>query len=216
MRLAYAAAFSLLTVLIAALYSGFIMQLGLRANSVLLPRKEWILANAGLWALGWWLWLVVIFGWMLLLVVLMWRYTPAHRVATMLQSGLLIISALLAMCGSIVAMNVLPAALSQPDGAGDLVPSLVALVDAWSGSFLASGLTMGGIVTAWIGLDLMRLKKLPWSWLAPGVVAAALMIPSAFTYPNLLLLILAAIAWIGWCLFLATRREEPRPFPEIL
>jgi len=199
MRLAYAALFSMLTLLAAMIYSGFIMDAGLRISSVLLPRKEWILTNIGLWEVGWWLWLLAIFGWMLLLVTLMWRYTPAHRVATMLQSGLMLISAVLAILGAIAWMKLLPVAMSQPDGLGDLIPTFVA-----------------GIVTAWIGFDLMRLKKLPWLWLIPASVVGLLMIPAPIFFPSLYLLIPAGLIWLGWCLFLSTRQDEPRPFPELL
>lgn len=206
----------MLTLLAAMAYSGLIMDAGLRISSVLLPRKDWILTNVGLWEVGWWLWLLAIFGWMLLLVTLMWRYTPAHRVATMLQSGLIIISAVLAILGTIAWMKLLPIAMSQPGDSGELVSTFVALVDTWATSLLASGCFMGGIVTAWIGIDLIRLKKLPWSWLMPAGVVGLLMVSAPISFPSLYLLIPAGLIWLGWCLFLSTRRDEPRPFPELL
>lgn len=214
MRLAYAAFFSMFTLLIAAIYSGTIISAGMRINSVLLPRKEWILTHSGLWALGWWLWLLVIFGWMLLLVTVMWRYSPAHRVATILQSGLMIISAVLAILGVLTWMNLLPVAMMQPDS--QLTPSLVALVDAWATSLVAAGCLMGGGVTAWMGIDLVRLRKLTLPWLAPAIIAGLLLVPAPFYLPNPYPLMVAAAMWIGWCLFLVTRRADPPAFPEIL
>lgn len=216
MKLANAALFSMLTILVAAIYSGMIISAGMRINSVLLPRKEWLLTNNGLWMLGWWLWLFAIFGWMLLLVTIMWRYSPVHRVATILQSGLMIIAAVLTIVGVITWMNLLPVAMMQPDDSGQLVPTYVALVDALAISLLAAGCLMGGGVTAWIGFDLARLRKLTLAWLAPSIIAGALMMAAPFYFPNPYPLMVAAIIWVGWCLFLVTRRAEPPAFPEML
>jgi len=216
MKLAYAALLSMSTILIAALYSGMIISAGLRINSVLLPRKEWILTNNGQWVLGWWLWLFAIFCWMVLLATLMWRYSPVHRVATMLQSGLMIVSAVLAIIGVLTWMNLLPVVMMQPDDSGQLIPTYVALVDTFATSLLAAGCLMGGGVTAWIGLDLLRLQKLPSTWLAPAIIAGLLIVPAPFFLPNPYPLIVAATVWVGWCLFVATRRAEPPAFPEIL
>ena len=76
MKIRYAAMLSSLSLLIAGLYTVTVMRDGLRITAVQLPRQVWIIDNAGLWSLGNWLWLLAIFGWMVLLVTLMWSYLP--------------------------------------------------------------------------------------------------------------------------------------------
>ncbi|MEM7536520.1 MAG: hypothetical protein AAF639_30330 [Chloroflexota bacterium] len=210
MKLSYAALLSGITALTATLFTILLMRSGLRVQAVLLPRQEWLLDNMGVWAIGWWLWLIVIFGWMVLLVTLMWSYTPAHRVSTMLQSGLMIISAVLLIIGVAVWMNLLPLAIN------DLNPeSMTGLVDMLALSLVNSGLFMGGLVTAWITLDLALLKKLPWLWLAPGIAAGILAAPSPFLVPQWPeLLALSGVCWLVWCVLLITRQEAPARYDE--
>lgn len=209
MKISYAAAFSGLAFLVAILFALFIMRPGLRITGVLLPRQAWILNSPVEWSIGWWLWLVAIFSWMLLLITFMWRYTPAHRVPTMLQSGLMLIAAVLAIAGVVIWMNTLPLAASQADGMNTMM-----LIDMMAMGLLGAGAFMGGIVTAWIGIDLARLGKLTWAWMMPGILAGALAIPSPFLFPNVYHLFASAFFWLVWCGFLATRRKEPNPFPE--
>lgn len=209
MKISYAAAFTTLAFLVATLFSLLVAAPGFRVASQLPLRQQWFAAAAALWAVNGWLWLLAIFSWMVLLVTFMWRYTPAHRVATMLQSGLMLIAAVLAIGGVVVWMAVLPTALAAED-AGSVVPVVDALALALSGS----GLFMGGLVTAWIGVDLLRLEKVTWPWVAGAIIAGILAAPSPFLLPNVYHLLAGALVWCVWGLFLATRPEEPSPFAE--
>lgn len=85
----------------------------------------------------------------------MWRYSPAHRVPTMLQSGLIIISSVLAVVGILVWLAFLPVAVDL-ENAVNIVP----LLDAFALGAIGGGCLMGGIVTSWFCIDLLRLKKL--------------------------------------------------------
>ncbi|MEM7130290.1 MAG: hypothetical protein AAF702_28455 [Chloroflexota bacterium] len=211
MKLSQAATFSGGAVLVATLFSTFVARPGLRMNSVFLPRKVWLLEQPELWQIHWWLWLVAIFSWMCLLVTFVWRYTPAHRVATMLQNGLMVISAVLAILGALVWMGTLPRIVMVDD------PTIwVQLIDNLALTLLGGGAFMGGVVTLWITVDLLNLRKLTLSWLAPGILAGLALIPSPFLLPSFYHLILAAIFWVIWCIVLIIRRPEPKPFPELL
>jgi hypothetical protein len=162
------------------------------------------------WQIGGWLWLLAIFAWMVLLVVLSWSYLPAHRVATMLQNGLLISAALLAMAGVVVWMTGLPIALLQPDMAN----SLATLVDALALGLLGAGLMLGGAVTTWIASDLWRQALLARPWLVLGAAAGLLALPSPLLLPNGTLLLVSLACWLLWCGWLATRPRLPSPFSE--
>lgn len=207
MKLWYAATFSGCTLLASALYSALVNRSGLRLQGVTLDRRVWLVENSALWELGWWLWLLFIFSWMVLLVVLMWRYSPAHRVTTMLQSGLIIIAAVLAIGACLGWMKVIPAAAAQESSL-----ELLHLVDTLVLALAGAGCFMGGLVTLWMGLDLWRLERLPWLWLLPAMVAGLCAATTPFLLPQPHLLIGAGICWLGWCAFLATRREEPKVF----
>lgn len=127
----------------------------------------------------------------------------------MLQSGLIIISAVLAIAGLTTWMAVMPYAV-RLDEALLLMP----LVDAFVLGLLGAALFMGGAVTAWIGWDLARLDTLTVYWGAPAIVAGLLAVPSPFLLPTPWHLVAAGIVWIGWCLYLSTRKEMPNAFSE--
>ncbi|MBV7332585.1 hypothetical protein KFU94_31030 [Chloroflexi bacterium TSY] len=152
-----------------------------------MPRRGWINENPLAWEIGWWLWMLVVVGWMLFLVTLIWRYSPAHRVPTMLQSGLIIIASVLVVIGILVWMAVLPVAVDL-ENAVNIVP----LIDAFALGAIGAGCLMGGIVTSWICIDLLRLRKLTWSWVVPGLIAGLCMIPSPFLLPQPYLLAVSA------------------------
>ncbi len=108
MKVIQAARFSGLIFLVATTFAIFATRTGYRIVGVTLPRQVWLVEHPTLWAAGNWLWMLAIFSWMLVLVALMWSYSPAHRISSMLQSGLLIIAAVLLIAGVVVWMNVLP------------------------------------------------------------------------------------------------------------
>lgn len=213
MKIPYAARFAALAFLIAALHTSLQLPSGLipldpTLTGDLMVRQSWLLELALQWRVGLWLWLVAIFSWMVVLVVLTWNYLPAHRVAGMLQSGLMLIGAVLAIAGINVWMGGLPTLLatSIPDG------QLVALVDVLARTLLGSGMMMGGITTAWIAYDLIQSKLLARGWvgllLASGI--GALLAP--FFAFNMLVLGVTAFCWFLYCLWLATRRRLPNAF----
>lgn len=211
MRLSYSALFSGLCLVMAAAYSLTVARQGLRLVAVQLPRYDWVSANPNLWQLNWWLWLLFVFSWMVLLATFIWRYTPVHRVATMLQSGLITISAILTIIALLVWMNLLPLALTHPEPA-----DMAQFVDTLALTLLGAGCFMGGIVTTWICLDLIWLKKLTISWLLPGILAGCTLIPSPFLFPSANHILLGGVLWIIWSILLIVRGPEPRPFPELL
>lgn len=209
MKLRSAAVASGVTSLVTLLYSLFIMRLGLRIVGVPFPRQAWLLDQSVLWNIGIWLWLLAIFGWMLMLVALTWSYLPAHRISTMLQNGLVIIAAVLGIAGAVIWMNTLPWAATQ-----DSAPQWLSLIDRVVLGLLGAGLFMGGIVTAWLVADLARLDFLSWAWVMPGILAGVAAIPSPFLLPRGLHLILAGVLWCGWCFFVASRRKMPQAYAE--
>lgn len=187
MKVSFAAIYSSISLTIASLYTIFVSRAGLKIQGVLLPRRGWINENPLAWEIGWWLWMLVVVGWMLFLVTLIWRYSPAHRVPTMLQSGLIIIASVLVVIGILVWMAVLPVAVDL-ENAVNIVP----LIDAFALGAIGAGCLMGGIVTSWICIDLLRLRKLTWSWVVPGLIAGLCMIPSPFLLPQPYLLAVSA------------------------
>lgn len=210
MQLPFAARFAVGAILTATIYTLLVMRAGVRITGVLAPRQFWILDHPLQWQLGWWLWLVTIFSWMVLLVALSWHYLPAHRMAGMLQSGLMVIAAVLLIAGVTVWMGMLPATLTEFAEAALLTP----LVDALALGLLGAGLMMGGAVTTWLVVDLMRRSVLPRAWLAPLALAGLCLLPSPFLLPNPYLLLAAALCWLIGCGWLATRPRLPSPFVE--
>jgi hypothetical protein len=211
MKIQVAATLSAIACLSASLYTFLVMRPGVRILGVQIQRYFWVSESSGAWALGWWLWLISIFCWMLLMVTLAWSYIPAHRVPSMLQSGLMIIAATLGIGGIVVWMNALPLAAAL-ENAHAIAP----LVDAVSLGLMGSGLFMGGIVTAWMGFDLWRLNILPFRWVLPMMVAGLSALPSPFLFPQATHLIVGLTIWLGWCVFLATRHQFPLSFKEWL
>ena len=209
MRITYAARFSVVIFLVATLFTLFLTRTGLRIVGVSLPRQVWLAENSGLWAAGWWLWLPAIFSWMLLLTTLMWSYLPGHRLNSMLQSGLVIIGAILSMSGIVIWMNVLPgiAALSTDS-------TLITLVDDIALSLLGAGLAMMGIVTIWILIDLYRQDIFERRILLPGILTGLCLLPTPLLLPRVENLALGLLLWLVWCGLLATRTSFPNMFPE--
>jgi hypothetical protein len=210
MKIPYAARFSCISFSGAALYTWWQLLPGLPGESATDVRAAWLLHHGWQWQFGWWLWLVAIFSWMVLLVVLVWSYLPAHRVAGMLQSGLMVIAAVLAIAGMTVWMAVLPVVLAP----SNVAPNLIALVDTLSMSLLNAGCLMSGVVTAWLTLDLLRKNLLARVWLGILLLAGLALVPLAFFPLHPLLLLISFFCWLIGCLWLATRQHLPRPFAE--
>jgi len=133
-------------------------------------------------------------------------YTPAMRVATMLQNGLMLLSAGLLITGVTVWMALLPAAA---DG------EWAAFIDRLALAFLGGGLFMAGVTTGWIALDLAQLDRLPRSWLVPGMAAAALWIPTPFLLPAAVPALLGVAMFVAWTGFWATRPSLPPVYQEL-
>ncbi|MBI3958072.1 MAG: hypothetical protein HY328_04620 [Chloroflexi bacterium] len=201
--LARFAAFILLAVF---LYGLLLLPTPLAVESGWEARQAWLGHNELLWSLGGWLALAGVFGWMAFLVALMYVYSPAHRVATMLQSGLMLLSAGLLIAGVTVWMALLPGAANG---------EWAAFIDRLALAFLGGGLLMAGVTTAWITLDLALLERLPWPWLLPGTVAAALWIPAPFVLPTALPALIGLVIFVAWTGFWATRRTLPPVYQEL-
>ncbi len=187
---------------------------GLYLVNELSLRQSWMLDHALQWTLGCWLWLLSLFSWMVLLITLMWSYLPAHRVSGMLQSGLMIIAAVLAIAGITVWMNVLPAAFAQATSLqADLATGPAPIVDALALALLGSGCLMGGATTAWIAYDLIRQRHLSVTWLLLPLTSGFCLIFASFFQFNLYLLLTSLLCWLTWCIWLSIQRDLPSPFP---
>ncbi len=209
MKAIQAARFSGLSFLIATAFAIFVSRTGYRIIGVTLPRQVWIAENPTLWAVGNWLWMLAIFSWMVVLVAFMWSYSPAHRISSMLQSGLVIISAVLLISGIVVWMSVLPYSADQPNAA-ELIP----LIDSLALGLLGAGLFMAGTVTAWLGLDLIRLNALSREWALPAVLAGLCLLPTPLLLPRFTLIAAGLLLWLAWCLVLGTRKSLPSAYAE--
>jgi hypothetical protein len=220
MTIPYAARFATIAFLAASLFTAWQLQPGLAPfvlpltgypdlTDELQARQSWYVAHRVPWQAGWWLWLLAIFSWMVLLVVLAWSYLPAHRVTGMLQSGLMLIAAVLAIAGVNVWMVLLPAALTpaEPDS------HLVALTDLLARTLLGSGALMGGITTAWIAVELLQRRLLPRLWLALLGASGLCTLLAPFFALNVLLLLLALGCWLLACAWLAMHPRLPSLFP---
>ncbi len=210
MKTPIAARFSSVSLIIAVLYSLLLMWPGLRLVGVSFPRQAWIAENPLLWSLGLWLWLTVIFCWMWVMVSLMWAYLPAYRISSMLQSGLLLISATLAIGGVVVWMAALPTILPMRS-----VNELLPLVDSLALGLLGAGALMGGVVMCWVAADLIQQSPLHRGWLLLLGAAGVLAVPSPFLLPFPWHLLAAAICWLVWALHLAWMRRLPSAYPEL-
>ncbi len=205
MKLIRASRFATLVLIVTYAFSRLSLGPGMDTSQAWPQRQEWLVAHSLAWSLGGWLWMLTIFAWMLLMVALMHEYTPVHRVSTRLQSGLVLISAVLLLAGILVWSNVLPRMVT-PETAG--------LADALALTFLGGGLFMAGGVTAWVGVDLSLLEKLPRRWLSPGVLAGLCVLPTPFLLPRTGLLHVGFLALLVWCAFLGSRTRLPSAFPE--
>ena len=209
MRIIFAARLSGVIFLISTLFTLILTRAGFRMMGVALPRQVWLTENSALWAAGWWLWLLAIFSWMLLLITLMWSYLPSHRLNSMVQSGLILIGAILSMAGVVIWMNVLPAtARLNPD------PALISLVDGLALSLLGAGLSMAGVATVWLLVDLGRLKILNRSLLIPGILSGCFLLPTPWLLPRVENLAISLLLWLFWCGWLATQSSFPKAFSE--
>lgn len=205
MKLIRAARFAGLVMAVDLFFLYFLLSEALQVGGDWTEREAWLQANGWLWMAGGWLTLAAIFGWMALMVVFLYMYSPGHRVATMLQSGLILLSALLLISGTIIWMNLLPAAV---DG------TWAGFVDRLAMTFSGAGFFMGGAVTGWIALDMALLGKLPRSWVAPGVIAGLLILPAPFLLPNVIPLTVGLGFLIGWAEFIGLRQRMPPAYPE--
>jgi hypothetical protein len=206
MKVIRAAMFAAVVFGITNLYTLFVLPTPLGVTVDWTLRHDWLVANPLLWAVGGWLGLLAVFAWMLVLIALMYAYIPAHRLSTMLQSGLMLIGAVLLIIGLVIWMNLLPTARD-----GDQAT----FVDGLALSILGAGFFMGGAVTAWIVLDLALMEKLPRLWLLPGFLAGVLAVPSPFVLPNPLLLTVSALLFLIWALIFAVQRLIPAAYAEM-
>jgi hypothetical protein len=205
MKLIRSASFAAIVFAMVNLYTLLVLTTPLAIATEWTVRREWFAANPVLWMVGGWLALLAIFAWMVLLMALMYAYIPAHRLSTMLQSGLMLIGAVLLVIGIVIWMNLLPSARDATQAA---------FVDELALSILSAGFFMGGAVTAWIAVDLARLQKIPRLWLLPGLLAGLLALPSPFLLPNPILLLSAMVLFFVWALLLGVRRM-PAAYAEI-
>lgn len=183
---------------------------GLRMVGVQFIRQGWLLENPMAW-MAWWFWLLAIFGWMWLLIALAWTYLPAHRIASVLQSGLMLIGAVLLISGVIMWMGVLPVMATQADAAAWML-----LIDVIALNLLGGGCLMGGIVTTWIGVELFQIGKFSRGWTLLCIVAGLSILPSPLLLPSFIPyhLMVAVGAWWLWSIYLALQPQLPSPFPE--
>ena len=202
MKVAHAARFTALLFFITCAITLLYLRPGLRVAGVQFPRQGWLLENPTLWQVGGWLWLLAIFGWLWLLMALAWTYLPAHRLAAMLQSGLLLIGATLATAGVITWMKVLPVAVAQADAG-----IYLSLVDGLALGLLGGGCLLAGIATLWIGIDLWQQQGLSRPWVALCLLAGLFTLPSLFLFPWYYHLLPAALCWWLWTLYLAFSRN---------
>jgi hypothetical protein len=214
MNVLYAARFTTVVVLGAALYTWLQMRPGLATSGASAERQAWLALHGSVWTLGWWLWLVAIFSWMWLLIALAWSYLPAHRMAAMLQSGLMIIAAVLAIAGVTVWMAVLPLSVQMGGTTTNTGENLAPLVDMLAMSLVSAGCFMGGLVTSWIAWDLIRQKVLRRFWLWLLVLAGLALAPAPFTALHPYPLAAALGCWLLCTLWLSTRERLPSPFSE--
>ena len=216
MKVIRAARFAAAAALAAGLYSLLAMRPIYLQSVQELPQNQLAEENLLQWGLGGWLWLLAILAWMIFLAALMHSYSPVHRISSILQTGLLAISATLLILGVLVGMNRFELA-QIGNGGNELTASLAmwrALFDQFALTILGAGLAMGGGLTAWLCVDLVLLGKLPRRWMAPGAVAGILALPSPLLLPESRLLLIALAVYCIWCLVLAIRTSLPAAYPE--
>ncbi len=215
MKLIYAARFAGVTFLAAGIYSMFVLQpiYGLMLEG---QQQSWLVEVLPRWNMGGWLLLLSVLAWMTLLVTSMYNYSPVHRVSTIMQSGLIIIAAVLLMLGILVGLTRLEVLAA---GIGGLTPPStvpgIAFLDDSPLAVLKAGLLMGGGVSAWIGIDLALMGKLPPLWLAPQVIAGVVLVPAPFIGLSAWQLLIALAGLIVFCLVLGARRTLPASYPPL-
>ena len=217
MKLIYAARFAGVTFLVAGIYSIVVLLPGYRLLAAGQQQQGWLAAVMPQLTLGGWIWLLAVLAWMTLLVTLMHSYSPAYRISTIMQSGLIIIAAVFFMLGVVVEMNTLQIAATVdgsrfPDAQiryGNSSAAINAL------AVLRAGLLMGGGVSAWIGIDLAMLRKLPTLWLAPEILAGVVLATAPFLGLSVWQLLAALAGFVVFCLVLAARRTLPESFPPL-
>jgi hypothetical protein len=158
MRLIRAARFAALSALSAGIYSLFVLR-PFYLQSVQ-AQHAWWLAEDSLWQwrLGGWLWMMTIFAWMILLVALKHYYAPAHRISTALQSGLVVVGAILLIISVLAGTNRFGLTGILSDGQpGETFAIYENLVEYFALAFLGAGMLMGelsrpGSASTW------------WSW----------------------------------------------------
>jgi hypothetical protein len=206
MKLIRAARFTALAFLVVGVYTFAFLSPGLSIAREWSVRQAWLAHNQAIWTLGGWLWMLAIFAWMVLIITTMYTYTPAHRVTTSLQSGLMHIGGALLVGGVVIWMAVLPRVATA---------EMAALTDGISLSLLGGGLFLGALVTGWVAIDLIQLGKLPWVYLAPGILVGVFVLPTPLLLPHTTLLLAGLVCLIAWSAFLGTRRKLPSAYPEL-
>lgn len=206
MKLTSLARFAASILLVVLLYGWLLLPVPLAVESDWDVRLVWLGQNGLVWMIGGWLALAGVFGWMAFLVALMHIYSPAMRVVTMLQSGLMLLSAGLLIAGVTAWMALLPTAAD-----GDWA----AFIDRLALAFLGGGLFMAGATTGWIAVDLALLKKLPWGWMLPGILAALCWLPAPFILPAAFLPVAGALLFLLWTAFWGTRPTLPPVYQEL-
>ena len=218
MKLILAARFAGITVLAAGLYTILVLK-PVYSRLIGGPQQQLLFDEAlPQWTLGGWIWLLAVGAWMTLLVTMMYSYSPVHRVSTTMQSGLIVIAAVLLILGVLVGLNRLEMVIFG-DGGGNLpdarTANLQKFVDQIALALVKAGLLMGGGVTAWVSIDLVLLGKLPLVWMAPGAFAGIVVMPTAFLHPSTAQLLIALAAFCVWCLTLGIRRSLPESYPHL-
>lgn len=206
MKLIRAARFTAIVFLLVGIYTFAVLSPGLSIANDWSIRQAWLAQNKTLWMLGGWLWMLAIFAWMVLIITTMYTYTPMHRVTTSLQSGLMHIGGVLLVGGVVIWMAVLP---------GITTAELAGFTDEISLSLLGAGLFLAALVTGWVAIDLIQLRKLPWPFLAPGILVGVFVLPTPLLLPHTTLLLAGLICLIAWSAFLGTRRDLPSAYPEL-
>jgi len=217
MKLIIAARFAGITFLVAGIYSTTVMQPIYRLMIEWQQQQGWAVEVLPRWTIGGWLLLLSILAWMTLLVTSMYSYSPVHRVSTMMQSGLIIIAAVLLVLGVLFAltrMEGLAAGRGSPNPQATTA-QIVAFLDDYAMAVLRAGLLMGGAASAWIGIDLALLRKLPPLWLAPAIVAGVALVPAPFLGLSAWQLLIALAGFLVFCLVLGTRRALPESYPPL-
>lgn len=217
MKLINAARFAGITFLVAGIYSTTVLQPIYRLMIEGQQQQGWLVEVLPRWTIGGWLLLLSILAWMTLLVTSMYSYSPVHRVSTMMQTGLIIIAAVLLILGILIGLTRMEGLAAGSGGPNPQETTAlgVALFDDNAMALLRAGLLMGGAVSAWIGVDLALLGKLPPLWLAPAIVAGVALVPAPFLGLSAWQLLIALAGFLFFCLVLGARRALPESYPPL-